>query len=108
MPTTTSLDHNTPVIIQQFIDRIIQEKSLPNLDDDTLVRLKTDLTDRVENQINAAMVSALPPEYLPEFEQLLEMTSQDAVQKFCGTHIPNLPEVIAAALLRFRQVYLNA
>ncbi len=108
MPLTTSIDHNTPATIQQFIDRIIQEKNLPNLDDDTLARIKTDLADRIENQINAAMVATLPPEHLPEFERILETASQDAIQKFCDAHIPNLPEVIAATLLRFRQIYLNA
>lgn len=93
--------------LQVFIEGLIKEKGLEDLDPEILTQLKEDLQKRLENIINATILENLPSEKLPEFEKLLDSGADDEmIQSFCRENIPNLDEVIAKALLDFRRSYL--
>ncbi len=93
--------------LEQFVDRLLEEKAMVDLDEEVLQQLKKDLFDRVEDRINAMLLAKLPADKLADFEKLLESGSDEEVQKFCSDAIPKLDEAIAAELLAFRTTYLS-
>lgn len=100
--------HNTAQLnIDQFVDRLVEEKGFEGVESEVLEQIKKDLKVRVENRINASILEHMPSERLEELEKLLDDGSQEKIQAFCEKHIPDLPSVIANALIGFRQIYLN-
>lgn len=97
----------TQPTIDQFVERLVEEKGFSNLETDVLEQIKKDLKGRVEDRINASILEHLPPSQLEEFEKLLDNASQQEIQAFCERHIPDLPAIIANAFMGFRQLYLN-
>lgn len=93
--------------LEDFVDRLVAEKGMTNLDPEVLAQVKKDLLDRVEDRVNAVIIEKLPPESLEEFEKILDGADEKEIQPFCQQRIPNLDQVIAAELLAFRQTYLN-
>ncbi len=93
--------------LDQFIDRLVEEKGLTNLDGEVLAQVKSDLYARAEDRVNATIVEKLPPTMLNDFEKLLDEGSEVQLRTFCQEHIPNLDEAVAAALLSFGQTYLT-
>jgi broad-specificity NMP kinase len=94
----------------QFIDQLVKEKGLDYLEADVLEEVKVDLLERLENKINAMILKNLPADTLSEFEKLLDDEKSDSQQmnEFLNKYIPSLTEKIAAELMQFRNVYLNA
>lgn len=93
--------------IAAFIDRLIEESSLKDLQDEALEEAKKGLRERVEDHINAALLAAMPPEKLEEFDQVLARGNAEEAQNFCSANIDNIGEVTAAALAGFRASYLG-
>lgn len=93
--------------LASFVDRLIAEKGLEGLDADVLAEVRADLQSRVEDRINAAILAHLPPEKTPEFEKVLDAGDEKHIQEFISTSVPNANEVVAEALMAFRQTYLN-
>ena len=93
--------------LEDFVDRLVTEKGMTNLDPEVLAQVKKDLLDRVEDRVNAVIIEKLPPESLEDFERLLDGGDEKEIQAFCQTQIPDLDQKIAAELLAFRQTYLN-
>lgn len=92
--------------IDQFVEKLIQEKGIKETDQQILAEIKKDLTKRVEDRIKAVIVKNLPESKLSEFESKLDAPDAE-MQEFIAKAIPNLKEVIALELLRFRNTYLN-
>lgn len=90
-----------------FIDRLVDEKGLNNLDSSILSQLKVDLAERLENIVNAAILAKMPQDKLESFEKLLDSGNDSEIQSFCAENIPDLDQVIAGELLNFRQTYLG-
>ena len=94
--------------LEVFVDRLLDERDIGEIDAEVMAEMKRDLLERVEDRINMCIVEHLPPEALAEFEQLLDSDASDEkVQEFCGKKIANIDEVIASELLQFRQTYLS-
>jgi len=93
--------------LDDFVERLIEEKGLNSLDDEVLKQLKNDLSSRLEDRINAAILSALPPRKIEDFEKILEQGSADEIQSFCSKNILDLDQLVASELMNFRQTYLT-
>lgn len=93
--------------IAQFVNRLVEEKDILNLDPEILDQVKKDLYVRVERMINAAVIENLPPEKLEFFEKLVERSDQAEIQAFAQRSIPGLDEIIAKELVQFRNTYLD-
>lgn len=93
--------------IKGFVDTLIEEKQIPELDSDVLNQMKLDLEDRVESLINARILQNIPSDSLEEFEKKLDEETDENVMIFCKEKIPNLDEIIANALMDFRKIYLK-
>lgn len=91
-----------------FIDRLIEEKQLGILETEVKEQIKSDLSGRIEKRINAVILENMPADKLEEFDRLLDIGDSEEIQKFCHENIFNLDELIAEALIDFREVYLKA
>lgn len=95
-------------VIDDFVEALIKERALENLDKELLVEIKKDLRKSVENRINATILSKIPKDKLDAFEELLNMNSSPAdIREFCVKVIPDFDAVIAESLLKFKDTYLN-
>ena len=94
--------------IELFINRLVEEKKFKDLTPEVTDQIKEDLRKRVEDRVNAAILNNLPEDKLAEFEKLVEKGDLEEVQTFCSKNIPELDQVIAAALLEFRKIYINS
>jgi len=93
--------------IEEFVDKLIEDKGFNEQDPDIIAQMKSDLLDRVENRINAMIISKLNPEKLPDFEKVLENGSEEEIQKFVKENIPDIEEKVAKELLDFKNIYLG-
>lgn len=93
--------------IDQFVDKLLEEKNLPELGPEVLAEMKKDLVSRVEDRINTALIFNMSPEQLQRFNQLLDSDNESETQAFLKTEIPDLETVIASALINFRATYLG-
>ena len=98
---------NKEQILEEFIDKLVEEKGLLGLDGDVLNQVKEDLLDRLEDRINAAILENMPEGKMKEFDALLDGANEKEIQEFCSDNIENLDDVIAEALIRFREAYLK-
>lgn len=99
---------NQSLSIDDFVNRLVNEKGFDEVEDEVRDQIKTDLRDRVEDRINATILQNLPPEKLEEMDKLLENGGPQEIQSFCRENIENLDEVIAQALVDFRNTYLKS
>ena len=93
--------------IEEFVDKLIEDKKFNEQDSDVIAQMKNDLLERVENRINAMIISKLDPEKLVEFEKVLESGSEEEIQNFVKNNIPDIDERVAAELLTFKNIYLG-
>lgn len=98
-----------PKDLEQYVDWVLGQKpELEQTDPAVKEQLKKDLVSRLEDQINVAILAALPPGEVNTFEQMLARSGKDELQKFCQDRIPNLEEVVAGVLVKFKISYLGA
>jgi hypothetical protein len=93
--------------LEEFVSKLIEDKGFNEQDPEVIAQMKTDLLDRVENRINAMIVSKLNPEKLPDFEKILEIESENEIQEFVKKEIPDIDEKVATELLAFKNIYLG-
>lgn len=100
---------NKNVDLGDYVERLMDEKKLPeNLDAGLVEQMKADLTERVEDRINAVIIANLSEKALEEFNDLLDSDKKDAeVQEFLEKNIPNLAQLVATELIVFRQTFLS-
>lgn len=90
-----------------FVERLVEEKGLTNLDKEVLAQIKTDLLERVEDRINASIVEHMPVDQVEFFEKLVERGEKTEIHAFCERHIPGLDDIVAKELIAFRGTYLG-
>lgn len=94
-------------ILNEFVDRLVADKGLTNLETEVLAQVKKDLTSRLEDRVNAALTSKLAPEKLEEFDKILDTAKGEEAGKFLQDNVPDFTSVVAQALLDFKAVYLG-
>lgn len=94
--------------LDQFIDKLIEEKGFVDLLPDVKEQLKADISKRLDDFIAARVIATLSNEDLKTFETMLkDGKSQEEIQQFTATHIPDFTEFLTNVLLEFRGVYLG-
>ena len=96
-----------PLTLDAFAARLLSEKGLEGLDPDVKEQVTKDLANRLADRVNAAILENLPREKMSEFNALLDEDDEAKLQSFISTSIPHGSEVIAQALMSFRETYLN-
>lgn len=93
--------------IEEFVNKLIEDKGFNEQDPDVIAQMKSDLLDRIENRINAMIISKLNPEKLSDFEKVLDGGSEEEIQKFVKENVSDIDERVAKELLDFKNIYLG-
>lgn len=94
--------------IDEFIEQLLVDKGITDLDLDIKTELKTDMKARLVEQINKAAILELPEEKAIELSKLSEdpnFKNEDA-KNFIKNAGINLAEVAQATMQKFRNFYL--
>lgn len=95
--------------IRDFIDGIIAAKNASGLNEQVLGYLREDLSERLLDQIDRALLEALPEEKATELDVLLdnENITPEEVQRFIVDAGVDVPKITALTMVRFRDLYLE-
>lgn len=96
--------------VDKFIDQLITDKQLSGVTDEVRVELKQDLTQRLLDQIDRAVIDALPEDKATELSEKLDDDnfSSDDATKFIQESGVDMQNVALVTMLRFRDLYLGA
>ena len=94
-------------VIDNFVENLIKEKGLPDLDPAIMDQMKADLKERVSNRVNAAIIAKMPPDQLDVFEKKMDAGDEQDLENYIAAQIPDLENVLAQELLEFRVTYLH-
>lgn len=89
-----------------FIDQLIRDKGLDSEEPEVVAQIKSDLSDSLENRINAMIITNIPEDKLSDFEKLLDGKDGDKIQEYIKKTIPSFEEKLAMELAEFRSFYL--
>ena len=107
MTNETSVDSHDPLslfIEQMFRDNQMETDKIPP---EVAEQMKSDMRERLDDRINLAILDAMPPEKVEEFDRLMASASDQELQTFCQKNIPQYEAVLANAMVNFRQIYLG-
>lgn len=94
--------------LNTFVDALIEEKGLSDLDPEILAEMKNDLMNRIEDRLNMIIVKNMPGVNISEFEKMMdEEKSDEELQKFVEEKIPDITALVASDLAHFKGVYLG-
>ncbi len=94
--------------ISKFISDIIDAKGYKTLDSDVRRQLEQDLKNRLLDQIDRAVLEALPENKIDGFNNLLDRgASQQEVQQYIATSGVDTKKITLETMLRFRSLYLG-
>lgn len=94
--------------LSKFISDIIDAKGYKTLDSDVRRQLEEDLKNRLLDQINRAVLEALPENKIDGFNDLLDRgASQQEVQQYIATSGVDTKKITLETMLRFRSLYLG-
>lgn len=93
--------------IEEFVDKIIEEKGFNTKDPEVVAQIKSDLLSRVEDRINAMIMANMPESALVEFEGLLDAKDEKVTEAFIREQILDIDEKVASTLLAFRTMYVG-
>ena len=100
-------DRGVLVDLSQFVDKLMEEKDLGEIDEGVRLQMRKDLLERVEDRVNAMVIERIPVEKMEEFDELLNKGTMEEVVKFCAENISGLDQLVAAELIAFRERYLE-
>ncbi len=94
--------------IDGFVDKLIDEKKLPGLDDETRIQIAADLKELLMANINKALIYAVPEDKTEELYALLDETpiDQEKIQQYIEQQV-DAKQIMTEELLRFRDLYLD-
>lgn len=101
------MEQNKINSLDGFAEQLLKEKNITNEDPEVIDSLKTSLVERLEASINALLLENMPADKLEEFNNIVDTGDEEKIHAYCKNNIENLDELVAKALLRFRQTYLG-
>jgi len=95
--------------LQTFIREIIDAKQLPGLTEEAKQHLSDEMQEVLIDQINRALIEALPDEKMDAFSALIdtEEVTDEQVQGFIAQSGVDIEKVTAKTMLAFRELYLQ-
>ncbi|MFV0485001.1 MAG: hypothetical protein ACK5MU_02100 [Candidatus Saccharimonadales bacterium] len=96
--------------VEQFIDQLITDKGVSGLTDEVRTELRADLTQRLVDQIDRAVINALPEDKAIELSEKLDDDNfgDDQVNDFIRDSGVDVQKISLETMLRFRELYLGA
>ena len=94
--------------LSKFINDIIDAKNFKTLDSDVRQQLEQDLKNRLFDQIDRAVLGALPENKIDGFNDLLDRNaSQQEIQQYIANSGVDTKKITLETMLRFRSLYLG-
>lgn len=94
--------------LSKFINDIIDAKNFKTLDGDVRRQLEQDLKNRLLDQIDRAVLEAVPEDKIDGFNDLLDRNaSQQEVQQYIANSGVDTKKITLETMLRFRSLYLG-
>ena len=94
--------------LSKFINDLIDAKGYKTLDSDVRRQLEQDLKNRLIDQIDRAVLEALPENKIEGFNDLLDRNaSQQEVQQYIANSGVDTKKITLETMLRFRSLYLG-
>ncbi len=106
MPEERFLDEG---LVSAFVEGIIADKGVDNLDKTEKEKLKTDLAEELDRRVEKAMLGALSTSKLAELEEKLERgISDEELQAFFDTTDLNFEWIAQREMVGLRNDFLNS
>lgn len=94
--------------IDSLVSEIIETKGFPGLTPEVKAQLTTDLRSKLLDQIDRAVIAALPESSVNQLNQILDNGGGDAeVQRIISESGVNVKQVTLATIMGFRSLYLG-
>lgn len=94
--------------LSKFINDLIDAKGYKTLDSDVRRQLEQDLKNRLIDQVDRAVLEALPENKIDGFNDLLDRgASQQEVQQYIANSGVDTKKITLETMLRFRSLYLG-
>ena len=91
-----------------FVGEMLEAKQLQGIEGDVRKQLEADLKAQLLDQIDRAVVDALPDEKIDELNTLLDQGVDEArIQEFIGESGVDVQRVTLETMLRFRELYIG-
>ena len=93
-----------------FVAEILDEKKLPGItDEEVRQQLLADLKQNLLDQINRALINAMPDPKVTEFNALLDdpNVTQETIQSFVMNSGIDVERITTQTMLLFRSLYLE-
>jgi len=101
-------EDETDIILDKFVEKLVIEKGLSDLDPEVRKEMESMLRERLDSTIFSELVVALSADQQEEFEKLLEKpATADESQAFFERSIPDYANFLAGILVKFRRLYLG-
>lgn len=97
-----------PDEIRTFLDSLLQDAGMLELDDAMHEEMIKELYARLDNFIASTIIDSLPDDSVEEFIRMNEQKKPQAeIEQFLKDKIPNSQEVMSQAFINFRDLYLG-
>ena len=94
--------------LSKFINDIIDAKNFKTLDSEVRQQLEQDLKNRLLDQIDRAVLGALPENKIDGFNELLDRdASRQEVQRYIANSGVDTKKITLETMLCFRSLYLG-
>lgn len=96
--------------LDSFVAGILNEKKLPGItDEEVRQQLIADLKQNLLDQINRALINAMPDDKVTEFNTLLDdpNVTEEAIQSFVMSSGIDVERITTQTMLLFRSLYLE-
>lgn len=96
-------------LLDMYVEQLIAEKDLGDLDDEVKAEIHNDLKERVLFQVNRAVIAALPDAELDELNKSIDDGSinEDKMAELVKRSGINTDDIVQRTMVEFREVYLN-
>ena len=95
--------------LQEFVTNIINEKGLSVSSDEVKQQLIDDMMHRLLDIIDKEVLNAMSDQDIDKLNQMLDKSASDEeVQAFIASVVPDMKQIVARTTIRFRNAYLNS
>lgn len=95
--------------LDQFIHTMLDAKQLPGITNEVRAQLVADLKQRLLDQVNRALIDALPEDKIELFDHFLDDPdiSDAQIQQFIIEAGVDVKQITTATMLRFYDLYVK-
>ncbi len=94
--------------LKKFVTDLLEEKNLVGVDQEVKNELIAELTGKLEEQIQRAVLEHLNDEQFSQFEALLDSEDTNEIASFLSEQKVPVQEITLQTLAKFRMAYLGS